>query len=647
MTPKEYKQMMDYLTRSAMAGGGRINFDGGGSPLQKFRQEIVESMKPYAPSDVTEDQLQLVVKDITLDMTAEQAQASALSNFRKLFGMADGGRIPFKKAGEVKDFSSLKNIRLSEGGKFRFDSEAGGKFFTKTFPADTDLKDVIKFRDNYLSGKGIEPGKIKKGPNPKRGKYVGVKDQKHIKFNGVNYQVAVQRMKDGKMVTEKPFYTTSLTEAKKVRDQRVSKSPPKIQKGVFNPDREKEKRKIDERRTIQKAKEGRTNIAYKAPKGYQVHHLLPLTLAGPDTNTRDLAVISAQMNQEIAQFDKPIKNLTEEAALLDYNGDRDNAFKRLKEINQELNDIVKKGVKKLGPKYKGLIGFNEIIPIPDENGQIFTLDFKPVGIDFKKSIAKNIKVPEKVKNLSTPALQKLAAEAPMFAANPMFSPGILKEAFKQLPTPAAAVGLNLLLGVDPTSAIDRASIAAEAAFAPQLVKQAAKLGTVGQKIANLGLSPAMAARAARIASPIGIASLGLEGLYQGGKFAKKRIAELKAMSPEERAELRRQGEAFAFDPFQAADGGRAGFMAGTIPGGYGKDANRYIKEIESDMHRGYQYYKRSGGKKKFQDYVKESMRKYFAGGGISKLAGVDSGPPPERGPLPQGLPGLLKRGMKI
>ena len=29
------------------------------------------------------------------------------------------------------------------------------------------------------------------------------------------------------------------------------------------------------------------------------------------------------------------------------------------------------------------------------------------------------------------------------------------------------------------------------------------------------------------------------------------------MSPEERAELRRQGEAFAFDPFQAAGGGIA------------------------------------------------------------------------------------------
>jgi len=96
-----------------------------------------------------------------------------------------------------------------------------------------------------------------------------------------------------------------------------------------------------------------------------------------------------------------------------------------------------------------------------------------------------------------------------------------------------------------------------------------------------------------------------------------------------------------------AKGGRAGFMAGTIPGGYNKQANRYLKEIESDMHKGYQYYKRSGGKKKFKDYMRESMSRYFAGGGIAKMAGVPSGPPPESGPMSQGLQGLMKRGMKI
>ena len=154
------------------------------------------------------------------------------------------------------------------------------------------------------------------------------------------------------------------------------------------------------------------------------------------------------------------------------------------------------------------------------------------------------------------------------SANPMFNPGILKEAFKQLPTPAGAVGLNLAFGVDPRSSIDRASIAAEAAFAPALVKQAAKLGSVGQRIANLGLTPAMAARAARIASPLGIASLAAEGLYQGGKYMLERKKLLDSLTDKQRDELlrrekreavgqMRRGNSEAFDPFQAAGGGLA------------------------------------------------------------------------------------------
>ena len=148
-------------------------------------------------------------------------------------------------------------------------------------------------------------------------------------------------------------------------------------------------------------------------------------------------------------------------------------------------------------------------------------------------------------------------------ANPFFSPGVLKEAFKTIPTPLGAVGLTAGFGVDPTSAIDRASIAAESAFAPQLVKQSAKFGPVAQRIFNLGLTPAMAARVARIASPLGIASLGAEGLYQAGKFTKKRMDELKAMSPEQRQQLRAEQSALAFEG--ARDGGLIGKKSGPPP----------------------------------------------------------------------------------
>ena len=98
---KQYRQLDDLdrfnvKDRKPNAEGGimnsRIALNGGGSPLQKLKQEIVDSMKPYAPG-ISENRLQAIVKDITLDMSPEEAQASAVSNFQKMFGMATGGRV--------------------------------------------------------------------------------------------------------------------------------------------------------------------------------------------------------------------------------------------------------------------------------------------------------------------------------------------------------------------------------------------------------------------------------------------------------------------------------------------------------------------------------------------------------------------------
>ena len=44
-----------------------------------------------------------------------------------------------------------------------------------------------------------------------------------------------------------------------------------------------------------------------------------------------------------------------------------------------------------------------------------------------------------------------------------------------------------------------------------------------------------------------------------------------------------------------------------------------------------------------QSYFADNFRLEKAGGGIAKLAGVSSGPPPESGPMSQGLQGLMKR----
>jgi hypothetical protein len=129
-------------------------------------------------------------------------------------------------------------------------------------------------------------------------------------------------------------------------------------------------------------------------------------------------------------------------------------------------------------------------------------------------------------------------------------------------TPLGITGLIAGSGLDPKDAMQRVGTEAELALAPELVKQSAKFNPAVQRILNFGLSPAMAARAARIASPIGIASLGGEALYKYGKFVKDELGRIEQMSPEEReayniAEQEQMGVA-------AADGGliRQGFKGG-------------------------------------------------------------------------------------
>lgn len=139
-----------------------------------------------------------------------------------------------------------------------------------------------------------------------------------------------------------------------------------------------------------------------------------------------------------------------------------------------------------------------------------------------------------------------------------------KYALQVAGTPLGATGLIAGFGIDPKNAMDRVGIEAELALAPELVKQTSKLvkNPLLQRILNLGLSPTAAARAARIASPIGIASLGGEALYKYGKFVKDELDRIEKMSPEEReayniAEQEQMGVA-------AADGGliRQGFADG-------------------------------------------------------------------------------------
>lgn len=112
--------------------------------------------------------------------------------------------------------------------------------------------------------------------------------------------------------------------------------------------------------------------------------------------------------------------------------------------------------------------------------------------------------------------------------------------------PTGILGINAYLGMDPTSAVDRSIAAGEAALLPSAVK-----GTlsVTDKIKNplirktveratlAGMSPVMALRLARVANPVGIATLVGEGLYQLGKKGYNQYQQMKGMTEQEKSDF--------------------------------------------------------------------------------------------------------------
>ena len=180
------------------------------------------------------------------------------------------------------------------------------------------------------------------------------------------------------------------------------------------------------------------DIKYKAPKGYQAHHMLPLGSRIGMTN-RDIAIISKEMNAALSEYDKPMNKLVQDSMKINFS--KEGSLKKLNEINKKLAGYVKKAEKELPKKYKGLIGFNKLTPVLDtfdeKGNQVFGI--KKIGTDYKKSIG--AKEPEKLlKDISTKDLQKLTSDAPKFSL-----PGkIFKSVGKVIKPMGYAFGANAL-----------------------------------------------------------------------------------------------------------------------------------------------------------------------------------------------------------
>tara|TARA_R100000655_G_scaffold71610_1_gene110043 strand:- start:23 stop:715 length:693 start_codon:yes stop_codon:yes gene_type:complete len=211
----------------------------------------------------------------------------------------------------------------------------------------------------------------------------------------------------------------------------------------------------------------------------------------------------------------------------------------------------------LGKEYKGQIGYFQVDPDTGE--------FKPkagnykmsfAGIEGKNEIYKDMTGKERKNFERKISAIENAKKTDGVTLGSNFSNVSKKLATKSLGdlaislgSPTALLGLNAYLGVDPRESLDRAILGGEVALAPSGIKALmSRLDNIKNPLVRKSIetaaglrlpgvfTPANVMRAARFASPVGIATLAGEGLYQLGKLGYEEQQRINAMSPEEKAE---------------------------------------------------------------------------------------------------------------
>ena len=636
MNPKNYSQMMEYLTRPSMARGGRIPFGPGGQALkEKYLQQDYKKYGKDKLEEATQKMLSLGEEDfIKSGRTIPKLDAPSLENVKNY---------------EDLDTQLKRKIKtkLDKYGKYVGEAEArilGRKDKTltdrKTFP-DQGAKIVkegdrivdINFADPEIKKQFLEDFDRRYEGSRMTAKQRGVDNASLYKkyLSNLTPKTAelalagLAKSKDKAYVTRPYGFYDAQTNIK--RTERLDKARAKAGKGVADIlDAQDE--------TVETLNKFYKQFPEELLGNTKLRNLLDLTLKDGEIVKKNKYVndddflklikerpLFTKDHVDEVQFEKLSTEFPVFRQLATYNTNsglirsiKSYVAKNQNSTDPVVQDKIKKQIAFLEDlKLRidtptGRVGSKEVLAAVDR--QAGTLP------NFLAQLrALNIKLPAKAKAvlLGTGgglAATTLAAAGPIEetgstamdtaktvgaatagAATVGTKPGrkLLGKAFRTLGTPLAGATLaanqirsNIQSGENIADAVLDPLVGLELSF-PGLFKENLKKITsnpTAQRILSLG-------KFGRALTPIG-AGITAAGLgIDAAKFTKKRIEELKAMSPEQRQELRRQGARQAFDPFMAA------------------------------------------------------------GGGIAKLAGINSGPPPESGPNSQGLPGLLKRVKKL
>jgi len=305
---------------------------------------------------------------------------------------------------------------------------------------------------------------------------------------------------------------------------------------------------------IKKTQGSNISVRGSGQTGKQFSHVYPL-IESAKPGTKTTFTIDAKMNRALEGYNKIGQSIAEQQEFLIKN--KPEGYKnKLVELNAKAKKNVMNAINDLGKEYKGQIGYFQVDPDTGE--------FKPkagnykmsfAGIEGKNEIYKDMTGKERKNFERKISAIENAKKTDGVTLGSNFGNVSKKLAAKSLGdlamslgSPTALLGLNAYLGVDPKESLDRAILGTEAALAPSGIKAlTSRLANIKNPLVRKSIetaaglrlpgvfTPANVMRAARFASPVGIATLAGEGLYQLGKLGYKEqqmINEMRENNPE-------------------------------------------------------------------------------------------------------------------
>jgi len=120
----------------------------------------------------------------------------------------------------------------------------------------------------------------------------------------------------------------------------------------------------------------------------QFHHIMPI---GGEValTSKDVAFVNKYINASMQKYNTPLNRIADAISdnLNKYTRTMDSTYlKKIESLNAQAAQIVDKAKNELPKKYRGLIGFNKITPILDENGALINTTVERIGIDEAKTV---------------------------------------------------------------------------------------------------------------------------------------------------------------------------------------------------------------------------------------------------------------------